>query len=230
MTNRDLLTPVYESVETDRETIAAPSIHNPVYNDKVIREHYEMQDLDRVQEEAAGDSDQLKEVRDECDINIPTDPITGYSTLLRPDKNQPTSSQVAFYESIKVNEGFFRGSDDTATVDVNCQYSTLKQDSQTPLPISHTNSHHKMDSEGKSPLESVKSLSVLKGMSPSSPAIPTMMHTIPTDPETGYSSLLRPDKVVPPPPGPAALYDMINVKDQHPLVHTARSNNDTLIQ
>ena len=233
MTNRDLLTPAYESVEIDRETvIATPSIHNPVYSDKVIRAHYEMQDLDQVEEETAEDSDQLKEVRDECDTNIPTDPITGYSTLIRPDKSQPTSSQVAFYESVKVNEGFVRAGDKgTETVDMNCQYSTLKQDPQTPLPISHTNSHHtEVDSEGKSPLESVQSLSVAKGILLSSPAIPTMTCTVPTDPETGYSSLLRPDKVVPPPSGPPALYDMINVKDQHRLVHPARSNNDSLIQ
>ena len=233
MTNRDLLTPAYESVEIDRETVIATlSIHNPVYSDKAIRAHYEMQDLDQVEEETAGDSDQPKEVRDECDTNIPTDPITGYSTLIRPDKSQPTSSQVAFYESVKVNEGFVQAGDKgTETVDMNCQYSTLKQDPQTPLPISHTNSHHtEVDSEGKSPLESVQSSSVTKGILLSSPAIPTMMRTIPTDPETGYSSLLRPDKVVPPPPGPPALYDMINVKDQHPLVHPARSNNDSLMR
>ena len=227
MPNRDLLTPAYESVEIDHETTIAA--HDPVYSNEVVRAQHEMQDLDQVEEETAGDSDQPKEVRDECDINIPTDPITGYSTLLRPDKSQPTSSQVAFYESIKVNEGFLQAGDDTVTADVNCQYSTLKQDLQTPLPISHTNSHHKADSEEKSPPESVQSSSVPKGKLLSSPAIPTVMCTIPTDPETGYSSLLRPDKVVPPPPGPATLYDVINVKDQHPLVHTVRSNNDTLI-
>ena len=45
MPNRDLLTPAYESVEIDHETIAA---HNPVYSNEVIRAHYEMQDLDQL--------------------------------------------------------------------------------------------------------------------------------------------------------------------------------------
>jgi hypothetical protein len=212
MINRDLLTtPAYDSVEIDRETtVAVPSIHNPVYNDKVIRAHYEMQDLD--QEETAGDSDELKELRDECDINIPTDPITGYSTLLRPDKSQPTSSQVAFYESIKLNEGFLQG-DDKDTANMNDQYSRLKQDSQTPLANSHTTSQCKVE---KSSLESA-SEPVPKGILRTLSTAQTTLHTIPTDPETGYSSMIRPDKVVPP-PGQVPLYDVINVNDQQ---HTA---------
>jgi hypothetical protein len=214
MVNRDLLTtPAYDSVEIDHETtVAVPCIHNPVYNDRVIRAHYEMQDLDQIQEKTAGDSDQLKELRGECDMKIPTDPITGYSTLLRPDKSQPTSNQVAFYESIKLNEGFFQGHD-RDTAHMNCQYSRLKQDSQTPLAISHTTSQYKVEkSSFESPSEPAP-----KGMLQSSPITQTTLHTIPTDPETGYSSMIRPDKVVPP-PGQVPLYDVVNVNDQQ---HTA---------
>ena len=226
--NRDALTtPAYESIEIDHATtITVPTLHNPVYSDKIIKEHYEMQDLDQIHEETARESDQLNEIGGESNPNIHTDPITGYSTLLRPDKSQPSSSQVAFYESIKLKGGFLEGGD-KSTAQLNCQYSTLKQDSQPTCDISHTSSHYKE----KSSLESVQSSSesVPIGILLTSPTTPTTAHaacTIPTDPETGYSSMLRPDKVVPPPPGPVPHYDVINVKDKQPLVYAARSNND----
>ena len=181
-----------------------------------------MQDLN---EEIVRDSDQLKEFRGESNFNIHNDPITGYSTLLRPDKSQPTSTgQVAFYESVKIEEGFLQGGDNV-TAHMNYQYSTLKQDPQPSLAISHTSSHYKVNSEEKSSIESVQSLSesISKGMLLTPPTAPTITHTIPTDPQTGYSSMLRPDKVVPP-PGPVPLYDVINVKKQASF-GPARSNS-----
>ena len=81
MINRDNIptTPAYESIEIDHRTmVTVNSIQNPVYNNKVIREHYEMQGLNQIHEESARDSDQLKKSRHASNLNIHTDPIIIY--------------------------------------------------------------------------------------------------------------------------------------------------------
>ena len=159
-----------------------------------IREHYEMQELNQVHRNAK-DSDVLKESRGKSKIH--TDPLTGYSTLCRPDKSQRTSNQVPYYESVKVNDVCLHSGAG------HYQYSTVKQDFDPPLTTSHTPSHNSV--KEKSPIQH-QTLSTIK-------------HNVPTDPETGYSSMLRPGKFVPP-PGPVPLYDIISVQHKEAAVIT----------
>ena len=48
---------------------------------------------------------------------------------------------------------------------------------------------------------------------------------VPTNPETGYSTMLRPGKVVPS-PGPVPIYDVMNVENTYTPVHTATTLTD----
>ena len=150
----------------------------------------------------AGDSDQLKESRGESNSNIHTDPVTGYSTLSRPEKSHPTFNRVPFYESVKVKDFCLQSDDKVTAHAINYQYSTLKQDSHPPLITSHASGCKKTN-----PQE----------VSVQYQALPTIKHAIPTDPETGYSSMLRPDRVVPP-SGPVPLYHVIRVQHKNPAV------------
>ena len=153
-----------------------------------------MQDLNQVHKNVK-DSDVLKESRGAED-KIHTDPLTGYSTLCRPDKRQPTSNQIPFYESVKVKDVCLHSG-------AGHQYSTLKQDSDPPLTTSHTPSHNSAKED--SPIQSQTLL--------------TIKDTVPTDPMTGYSSMLRPGKVVPP-PGPVPPYDVISMQHRDTAVIT----------
>ena len=154
----------------------------------------------------AGDSDQLKESRGESNSNIHTDPVTGYSTLSRPDKSHLTFNQVPFYESVnlKVKDVCLQGDNKVTAHAINYQYSTLKQDSCLTLTASHASSCNKVNPQ-------------LQEVSVQYQTLPTTKHTIPTDPETGYSSMLRPDRVVPP-TGPVPLYHVIKVQHKDPAV------------
>ena len=126
-------------------------------------------------------------------LTIPTDPVTGYSTMLRPDKIKPPG-QVSPYEIVTIKDGCLQfGPDGNQTVTpVN---NHLQQDPQPPLTIS--------------PREALPASS--------------QSTVVPTNPETGYSTMLRPGKVILP-PGPVPLYDVINVENTHPPVHTATTD------
>ena len=141
---------------------------------------------------------------------VPTDPKTGYSTMLRPDKFQRKPGPFPGYDVIKVSEDHEESTEEkndlhvtapdiTASVaDVKslCRNS-LTQESRAPRL--HSNITH------NSTLNPQK-------ISPPSPSIHTQCHVVPTDTETGYSTMLRPDKFQPL-PGPVPGYDTIKVKD-----------------
>ena len=148
-----------------------------------IRERYEMQDLstyDKQIHQNAGDSNKLNGSKGGDKLIIPTDPVTGYSTMLRPDKSQSHPSHTPFYESVKVNS-------------ICLQLGHADSD-EVVGQISNPHTLHHQDSQ---------------------PQLPTSLTVVPTDPKTGYSIMLRPGKVVPP-PGPVPPYDVINMKNTHP--------------
>ena len=69
----------------------------------LIHKHYEMQEIPP---ELALSSNRSNTV---CKVNadivvVPTDPVTGYSVLVRPDKVKQSSSQVEPYDSIRVSD------------------------------------------------------------------------------------------------------------------------------
>ena len=148
-----------------------------------VRERYEMQDLstyDKQTHRNAADSNKLNGSKGGDKLIIPTDPVTGYSTMLRPDKSQSHPSHTPFYESVKVNS-------------ICLQLGHADSD-EVVGQISNPHTLHHQDSQ---------------------PQLPTSLTVVPTDPKTGYSTMLRPGKVVPP-PGPVPPYDVINMKNTHP--------------
>ena len=123
---------------------------------------------------------------------VPTDPQTGYSTLLRPDEVRSHSVNFnpvdRLYDSIKEKDKCVLGpSGDKMVAQMSSKCSMSPSDSKPQAACSTEN-----------PGEHIKFLYESTGTAKvSSPEIVAPI----IDPETGYS-VLRPDKVLAPPPGP----------------------------
>ena len=69
----------------------------------LIHEHYEMQEIPPESALSSNRSNTDRKVNADI-VVVPTDPVTGYSVLVRPDKVKQSSSQVEPYESIRVSD------------------------------------------------------------------------------------------------------------------------------
>ena len=171
-------------VETSVSQVPSP-LFQPSSGTKINMQH-----LSSIEELYPVTTSDVNQYRSEHKRDIPTDPVTGYSVLLRPNKIKPRG-QISAYESVTVQDVCLQ-----LEPDGNQAITQMNNQLQLPLRII-------------SPREALRSSSQSK--------------IVPTDPETGYSTMLRPGKVVPP-PGPVPVYDVINVKNTHPPVRTATTN------
>jgi hypothetical protein len=158
-----------------------------------LREHYEMQTIDQLTNEtfATYYTNTVTRV-------VPTDPRTGYSTLLRPDELESRSANLKagpmdpLYDSIKEKDVVLTRRSNPC--------------SMPPLDAKQQASHHKSSDNSCSKPSLFESTSITQVSS----------SEIIDDPETGYS-VLRPDKVpaASPPPGGACAsvphYDTIKL-------------------
>ena len=141
---------------------------------------------------------------------VPTDPKTGYSTMLRPDNFQTIPGPFPRYDIIKVNEDGDKSPEETNDLHVTAPDITASAAAVTYLCC------NSLTQESRAPRLDLNAThnSTLnpQEISPPSPLTDTQFHVVPTDTETGYSTMLRPDKFQPL-PGPVPGYDTIKVKD-----------------
>ena len=141
---------------------------------------------------------------------VPTDPKTGYSTMLRPDNFQTIPGPFPGYDIIKVNEDGDKSTEETNDLHVTAPDITASAAAVTSLCC------NSLTQESRAPRLDLNAThnSTLnpQEISPPSPLTDTQFHVVPTDTETGYSTMLRQDKFQPL-PGPVPGYDTIKIKD-----------------
>ena len=145
---------------------------------------YEMMELPLLKEESVDETNEHKTDT----VIVPTDPVTGYSTLLRADNGQSTKSQDLVYDSIKVNN----------------RVKPSLESPSVPLLVSPNNKNDEVSEASRfasrvpCPLETLKCSEKDVCMISNS-----------DDNETGYCTLK--DDRPQPPPGTGPLYDTLNL-------------------
>ena len=156
-------------------------------------------------------------------VVVPTDPVTGYSTMLRTDKARANPSQDLAYESSKMNDRPSTINQDASGMSLqsNISYCKLASYSQSPSSTSASNILSPTSIDSNVPHSTCPQLGFPSPSLTDTPMVPADLES-----EVGYTILRDGRPQAPTGQGPIPVYNTIDLKGVCPPVGV---NNDTVI-